>query len=373
MMEFSPQQADALEAAHYWLNNGTKQVFKLFGYAGTGKTTLARTIGQMAGRTLFAAYTGKAAQVLTSKGCPATTLHSLLYIPNGEGKDKNGKKQPRFILNPDSELMMADLLVVDEVSMVNAELATDILGFGVPVLVLGDPAQLPPVEGGGYFTDGTPDILLTEVHRHDNEVLELATTIREGGRYSRAKTVTWGQAGMFDQVIVGKNTTRWMVNEQLREAAGLEGLPKPGDKVICLQNDHDAGVMNGQTFVTLDWNDERKMIRVADDYGAERFLNVWPQGFTQQGENAMKDWDYYTIKQRVHMTFAWAITCHKSQGSQWGSVLVADEGAVFREMAQRWRYTAVTRAVDEVVIVNPSGIRSPEVRMPASVRRRLGR
>ena len=65
--------------------------------------------------------------------------------------------------------------MIDECSMVDAELARDLLSFGKPILVLGDPFQLPPVKGGGYFTESPPDVMLTEIHRQaeDNPIIRL--------------------------------------------------------------------------------------------------------------------------------------------------------------------------------------------------------
>src|SRR5215475_5269010 len=84
MTEFSPHQDAALKAVAAWLKakpgrNNTPQVFRLFGYAGTGKTTLAKHIAQgVDGEVLFAAFTGKAALVMRHKGCrDASTIHSL--------------------------------------------------------------------------------------------------------------------------------------------------------------------------------------------------------------------------------------------------------------------------------------------------------
>ena len=87
-MQWAPQQDDALKAVKVWLNGGDKQVFRLFGYAGTGKTTLARHFAEgIEGSTLFGAYTGKAAYVLRQKGCPAaTTIHSLIYHPRDKSQ-----------------------------------------------------------------------------------------------------------------------------------------------------------------------------------------------------------------------------------------------------------------------------------------------
>src|ERR1700691_5070343 len=180
-MEWSPQQYAALKAVSLWLKRGEPQVFRLFGYAGTGKTTLARTIADDSdGDVLFGAFTGKAALVLRSKGCKdARTIHSLIYRP----KDIDAEV-PTFVLNEESAAAKASLIVIDECSMVDEELGRDLLSFGKPVLVLGDPAQLPPVKGGGFFTDAEPDVMLTEVHRHaaDNPIIRLSMIVREGGR-----------------------------------------------------------------------------------------------------------------------------------------------------------------------------------------------
>src|SRR5215218_5716245 len=167
MPSFSPQQDAALKSVSEWLNakpgrNGTPQVFRLFGYAGTGKTTLARHIAEhVDGKVLFAAFTGKAAQVMRSKGCQgASTIHSLIYRTL-----ESGAEVPSFTLWDDAPASKAKLIIIDECSMVDAELGRDLMSFGVPVLVLGDPAQLPPVQGGGFFTETEPDAMLTEVHR----------------------------------------------------------------------------------------------------------------------------------------------------------------------------------------------------------------
>src|SRR6476659_1378192 len=88
MIAFSPQQDAALKAVAEWLKarpgrGQTPLVFRLFGYAGTGKTTLARHIAEgVDGKVLFAAFTGKAALVMRANGCPAaSTIHSLIYRP----------------------------------------------------------------------------------------------------------------------------------------------------------------------------------------------------------------------------------------------------------------------------------------------------
>ncbi len=152
-MEWSPQQEAALRRVAAWLKEGTPQLFRLFGYAGTGKTTLARHVAEaVEGEVAFGAFTGKAASVLRQKGCPdASTIHSMIY--RTRESDEGG---PLFAINRSGPASQADLIVIDECSMVDAELGRDLLSFGKPVLVLGDPAQLPPVKGGGFFTDAEP-------------------------------------------------------------------------------------------------------------------------------------------------------------------------------------------------------------------------
>src|SRR5215210_9157695 len=180
-MTWSPQQDAALKAVADWLRRGDQPVFRLFGYAGTGKTTLARHIAEgVDGEVAFGAYTGKAALVLRTKGCPdASTIHSMIY--RSRESDEGG---PQFVLNRQSPVARASLIIIDECSMVDEELGRDLLSFGQPVLVLGDPAQLPPVKGGGFFTEGEPDVMLTEVHRQarDNPIIRLSMVVREGGR-----------------------------------------------------------------------------------------------------------------------------------------------------------------------------------------------
>src|SRR5256884_8746232 len=184
MTVFTPHQDAALNAVAAWLKakpgkGGTPQTFRLFGYAGTGKTTLARHIAEAVdGKVLFAAFTGKAALVMRSKGCQgASTIHSLIYRTR-----ESGEEVPNFELWDDAPASKAKLIVIDECSMVDAELGRDLMSFECPLLVLGDPAQLPPIQGGGFFTESEPDAMLTEVHRQaqNDPIVRMPMDIREG-------------------------------------------------------------------------------------------------------------------------------------------------------------------------------------------------
>src|SRR5205809_1383691 len=251
---FTPHQDAALRAASAWLKaaRGRPSIFRLFGYAGTGKTTLAKHLAEsIDGKVLFAAFTGKAACVMRSKGCQgATTIHSLIY----RARD-SGQETPTFELWDEAPASKAKLIIIDECSMVDAELARDLMSFGVPLLVLGDPAQLPPIQGGGFFTEAEPDAMLTEVHRQaeDNPIIRLSMDIRAGlelepGRYGESEIVTRDnldpqRVTEADQILVGRNATRRAYNMRMRQRRGFSGqLPATSDKLVCLRNYKRTGL-----------------------------------------------------------------------------------------------------------------------------------
>src|SRR5215831_6772965 len=260
MTQFTPHQNEALKSVADWLKSGpgtnsAPQVFRLFGYAGTGKTTLARHIADEAdGEVKFAAFTGKAASVMRGKGCRgASTIHGLIYRAR-----ESGEEIPSFDLWDEAPASKAELIIIDECSMVDAELGRDLLSFGVPLLVLGDPAQLPPIQGGGFFTEAEPDAMLTEVHRQaiDDPIVRLSMDIRGGdylepGRYGESEVIAKGDLDPqrvleADQVLVGRNATRRAYNMRMRERRGFtDPMPSAGDKLVCLRNNRKKGLFNG--------------------------------------------------------------------------------------------------------------------------------
>lgn len=371
-MSWSPQQEHALKAVREWLAdpNGP-QVFRLFGFAGTGKTTLAKEMeAGVNGLVLYATFTGKAALILRKKGCAdASTIHGLIYKPVED--PMTGHME--FKLNPDSALAMAKLLIVDEVSMVGEELALDLLSFGTRVLVLGDPAQLPPVKGEGYFINAQPDVMLTEVHRQaeGNPIIRMSMDIREGrglklGTYGESqvlarsaisKEVLREMVLASDQLICGMNKTRQAFNHRIRELKGLAGLiehrhPVVGERLICLRNNKLKGLFNGGLWeVSSAFHRKGKLemlVASLDEPGTVPVDVVVPEEFFFGTEQGL---DWRERKKIDEFTFGWAITCHKSQGSQWDYPLVFDESSVFREDARKWLYTAVTRAAEKVTVI----------------------
>ena len=361
-MKWSPQQDGALKAVAAWLRAGTPQVFRLFGFAGTGKTTLARHLADdIEGDVLFAAFTGKAALVLRGKGCKnARTIHSLIYRPS-----EDDAEAPTFKLNEDSAAARASLIVIDECSMVDEALGRDLLSFGKPVLVLGDPAQLPPVKGGGFFTDGEPDVMLSEVHRQaaDNPIIRLSMQVRAGGRlapgdYGAARVIGRDavDAGLVtgaDQVLVGLNRTRRAYNRRLRELFGrLDAMPVAGDKLVCLRNDRAKGLLNGGLWTVKTKRAMRKGKLVfdlvpEDDGGKPLRVRILP-AFFEGGEDALP---WAMRRESDEFDYGYALTVHKAQGSQWNEVVLFDESGAFSEHRSRWLYTGITRAAERLTVV----------------------
>ena len=374
-MQLAPQQDDALKAVADWLKRGDSPLFRLFGYAGTGKTTLARYFAEgVDGTVQFAAFTGKAAQVMRAKGAAnAKTIHSLIYRPRGEESvtdEVTGKTgmAPTFALNRQSDIARAKLVIVDECSMVGEELGRDLLSFGTPVLVLGDPGQLPPISGGGFFTDAAPDFLLTEIHRQaaENPIVRMAMDVREGralthGDHGTARII--GKADLdtatvtgADQVLVGINRTRRRYNQRLRQLAGFEArYPQAGDKLVCLRNDPAKGLLNGSLWKVMTASAPASkpgvnLLVSPDDGDTDRGvakIRLLKAAF----DNPDEEVPWQLKRRHDDFDYGYALTVHKAQGSQWDDVVLFDESFAFRDMRERWLYTAITRAAETLTIV----------------------
>ena len=242
------------------------------GYAGVGKSTLIRFIIAALNIdpnfVVYIAYTGKAAQVLRTKGCPnAMTAHRLLY-----------KSHPRedgtFIHIPVDSLAPYKLVVVDEISMLPKKMWEQLLYYKVHVIALGDPGQLPPVAAEDNYALNHPHVFLDEVMRQaaESEIIQLTMDIRSGeplkpqrgqevrvvGREEMMKPgfLFWG-----DQIIVGKNETRRLININMRKTYWKDEYkddPIIGDRIICLRNDWEKinatndALVNGLTGTLTD-------------------------------------------------------------------------------------------------------------------------
>lgn len=421
-MKWSPQQEAAILAVHRHLQSGDRRPFILQGYAGTGKTTLARElVSGLTGNVHFCTFTGKAAHVLRTKGCQgATTIHSLIYKPTEKSKERlehlredlaelkaeimsemkmewggdlpedseariathhmvrklqqaiddevRGLKRPAFMLNIDSIVKHAQLIVVDEYSMVDEFIGQDLESFNKPILLLGDPAQLPPVRGKGWLADREPDILLTEIHRQawDNPIIEMATKVRTGkslemGNHGTSSVIDIrdGDPSMYsshDQVLCGRENRpkngdavwRANINRRMRSLLGLEDpMPQPGEKVVCLKNNHEEGLLNGEQWKVLQSEQYGDTVGLSLEGEENRRVEVLAHSRQFTGEEI----PYWELKNAELFDFGYCMTVHKSQGSQWDSILLFNQSRIFREDARKWLYTGITRAAEKVTVV----------------------
>ena len=394
-MQFTSDQEKAFKGVKEWLTNNDKPIFYIAGYAGTGKTTIIKTLLQdVKGPILCAAYTGKAALVMSRAGVPASTLHSLVYtynpprrgrfkelqtdIEKAEGEDRKKLEHSlhlynsgSFTLNHESPLCKASLLVIDECSMVNEEMKADILSFGVPILVLGDPGQLPPISGTGALISTEPDVMMTEVMRQalDNPIIYMATETRNSrpipyGDYKNSQVITKSDltADLIlntDQIITGTNKNRRAINSYYRKMRGFEGTyPCVGERLICLKNNRKIGVLNGLMGEVMAEPEDlgrhlSVSIQLEDKEKPQQILihKVHFKEYKVPGKfDTMTWWEKAAAD---HFDFAYAITCHKAQGSQWNSIVVNDDGFGRGKPGLRkcWLYTAITRAIEQITLV----------------------
>lgn len=366
-------------------------------YVVTHNTTLARHLADgVKGRVLYAAFTGKAALVLQQKGAyGASTIHQLIYTPKDKSssqlkqlrdelekmilekvdddrrmakitaeisREEERLNQPAFGLNTESDVCRAALVIIDEVSMVGERIGNDLLSFKTPVLVLGDPAQLPPVRDTGFFTEQEPDILLTEIHRQaaQSPVIALATDVRQGrslalGTYGDSRVVSKGTLALsdlvaHDMILCGLNRTRRHINRRIRQEilGKTSHLPEPGDRLVCLRNNYENGLLNGSL-----WTVENSATLCEDTIGmtirGDDSLEVITTAHRHGFEG--REIPFFDRMNADAFDYGYCLTCHKAQGSAWPSVVVINEARSFRQHARNWLYTALTRASEKVTVV----------------------
>ena len=399
---FSADQIAADKLIENWFFKSTKQIFVLAGYAGTGKTTLLKhvvseTLGLEPDQSAaFVTPTGKAATVLIRAGIAATTLHRLIYqsMTVEETVEINGKKivvEKLSFRRRDSIDKDIKLIVLDEASMVSDDIIEDLANFGVKLLLCGDTAQLPPVEGFNNCLKN-PDYTLTTIVRQqlDNPIIKLSEMARSGeyipyGRYGGTVAVIskrnfTGERRKHsllnaDQIICGINKTRAQINDEVRVFNGLGALPQTGDKLICTQNNWETyidselrfNLVNGIIGTAYDtFYDVEKAIgfmQFKPDFLEEYCPEALPfdAGIFIDGNYRYKRGDYFEKSDESgelvgaftlnRFEYGYCISCHKAQGSEFDDVIVFDESYAFKEDKNRWLYTAITRAKKKLIIV----------------------
>jgi len=365
-ISLSPDQQEALDAVWGWYEDPhAPATLTLGGYAGTGKTTILRRFTDEAARrglvTRTCAFTGKAVSVLESKGIAATTLHRLIYTPTSECT-LCGRPAKGFCKHCDTGKGIkvawhrvphvdADLVIVDEASMLNSRLVADLESLASRVLYVGDHGQLEPI-GNDPGLMRSPELRLERIHRQaeGSSIIRFAHHLREGGRpetFGSVGEVEVHRSGMvsvddFDMMLCGYNNTRAGLNAFVRKERGYTEILEPGERIICLQNDKALNIYNGMLATVLAVEDvgaARLEIDFEDDNGW-----IWRGVPTSKAAFGLaKKPDWRASRGVALFDYGYAMTVHKAQGSEWERV------AVFEQLhpdwtAPRWRYTAATRA-----------------------------
>ena len=449
---FEPTEGQATVLFHlaaFLLSEKDNPTYILRGYAGTGKTslvkTLVRTLPSIGMRFVLLAPTGRAAKVLSNyTGQSASTIHRRIYqamtFPDGSIRIARGENRSKNTL-----------FIVDEASMIGEQrefggksLLDDLLeyvftGEKCRLLLIGDTAQLPPVESSespaldcdylkSQFPITAATFELTEVKRQalESGILYNATQIRERlkennyeyslpifdiERFSDTRKIepetfeellysVFSENVDNEAVIVCKSNKRAnMFNQAIRgRILNIEGEIATGDRLMVVKNNYFWA--NGNDAISFiangDMAELRKIKRFEEMYGF-RFADV-ELGFIDypdqpnieakilletlnsnsasltEEENrrlfAAVEEDYMDIPNRrerykemrknpwfnaLQVKFAYALTCHKTQGGQWNTVFIDSAFNQKDELETedlRWIYTALTRAQQQVFFVN---------------------
>ena len=388
MISLSQEQKKVLNEVITWCKKDKSQsqlYITVGGYAGTGKTTLIAVLRKRIAKLRkdmkvgFVSYTGKAARVLRNKlkdskvllsDDSVGTIHSLIYSPVVNEKEEIiGWKQ--------KEKIDRDLIIIDEASMVDETIWLHLLSYKVPIIVVGDHGQLPPISGSFHLI-ASPELELVEIHRQaqGNPIIALSIQARQNGyirpgiygnfvrKFSKEdsdaeESVSELLANYSSDTLIlcGYNRTRKKINLHIRNTLGFTSpLPQVGDRVICLRNNHEKHIFNGMTGTVLKITDEspqwyKAQIQMDGEDSVYKGLISKDQFMSDSALN-------FTNKRSAIMAgdlfdFGYALTVHKAQGSQAKRVILFEErfSKMDDEQWRRWLYTAVTRAEEELYII----------------------
>lgn len=367
-MGLTQQQSNCLKTV-IDLYKQRKKIITISGPAGAGKSFIINTLIDelnLWDNVAFATFTGKAALVLRERGMPATTIHKLIYEAKYNPKTQSFYFKKKEYLDDNIEL-----IVIDEISMVSKALLLDLQSFNIPIIALGDDAQLAPIgEDNGLLIN--PDFRLTEVIRQaaDNPIIYFSKLIREGKiermNNDKVKVIyprkfTYDMAPWADQILCGFNNTRKQLNTTIRKEFFKTDskMPLEGEKLISLQNKwnitdtFDEPLINGSQLILkrdkgLRYGGATLKGDFIDIGTRSKFLDLpvatAPFLKTEAPVNP--------TDKRAILDFGYVITYWKSQGSEWNKVLVFAENVLrTEEDFRRSLYTAVTRARDQVIVV----------------------
>ncbi len=380
-----------------FLFNKNKSAYVLSGVAGSGKTTITSALIYfleiyMEFSVGVISYTGRATSVLNNKleeyflYAMPMTCHRMLYNTTVE----NGK----FVFNkipPKQTREIFDIIVVDESQMISEEMFNDIMDIGLPVIFVGDKEQLPPIvhadNGNKEFNIMECfDFHLSDIIRQQNgsPIIELSHNIITTGRINMSVTndavkfmkksdVTIKNInGLADVILTGTNKMRVQFNALMRAAKGIQTQHAIEDEtILCTRNSCDLNghyIANGERFRVQSYSEIKKttngegkkktvvpyreyVLARADYSSADRVVLNVPE---ECWENEHLRHEDFVIGSQVPMcffTFGYAMSVWKACGSEFNSVLFFDEDVSYFVDRRRFRYTAVTRAKHDLIVV----------------------
>jgi len=394
-IKLTPEQQSIHDSVIDWFKSYSKPYITVGGFAGTGKSTIVGFITETLKREFdylpiaYVAYTGKASLVIKSKvkdldvnNDYVGTIHSLIYKPILKNDEVVGWDRVKSL--PYS------LIVLDEASMVDKEIWEDLASFEIPILVVGDHGQLSPISNEQNFSLMLkPDYTLQTIHRQalGNPIIKLSAFVREHGYIP--KRIFGKTAAKFDfenpivqkiidkyryktdsQILCGMNKTRVKLNNLIRQNNGFQSHdPYVGEKLICLKNNKKQFIMNGHIVYLRNIDHKTKFLSEID---------ISPQGRRRLDglvthRKAFGQTTYTTVAKETHnpkilhntvyqhekplvnlFDFGYAISVHKSQGSQFKYVILFEERNFYQSDDEycRWLYTAVTRASEKLVVID---------------------
>lgn len=399
----SAEQEEALKRIHAWLKAPDDQwMFYLGGYAGTGKTYLLHhLINGLDKQPICLCPTGKAASVLQKKlkSVAVNTIHSALYVPVSpslldlmrleeqllncptetsliqmiqDEKKKLSERKITFAEKDNVKIRPHDFVIIDEASMVTSKMLDDLEKTMAKVLFVGDPGQLPPVGDCGYFATQRPDFILKEVQRQalGNPIIRLSMDIRyakdipdfiDSEHLIRRPKAGYelDQFAHFDQILTGRNVIRRKLNRITRKLLKRHEshFPVIGEKLICLKNSSYAGAMfiNGvqcvaasEAVLNQDSGDFEMDLLYEGGFVRKAPIYTYPLEVHYRQDVIEEPW--MSRNGLVEVDYAYAITVHKSQGSEWDNVVLVDDAMneADKNFRRRWLYTAITRAKEKL-------------------------
>jgi exodeoxyribonuclease-5 len=293
----------------------------------------------------------------------------------------------QWILNPNGVVANSKLVLCDEGSMVGGKVQIDLESYDVPVFYLGDGFQLQPIYDDdnttSVFFDGNGknlpvDYELTQIHRQaeGSPIIRYSRALRENRRdeisfigkmvgddgslfirVPRSK-ITHDHLAAAEQIIVGKNDTRHQINEQVRELLKRTSpYPEDGDRLIFLKNNKEYSIVNGMMaraegeYYAYSEKSQTIKVDVELEDGRQITAPVLVPYFQAPGDkDALYDAPGWSRKANLHADYSYAITGHKSQGSQYESGIALEEPiARTEEDRRRWLYTVYTRFAKRVI------------------------